>query len=73
MTSQGRLFQAEDQLAKKSPAANVGEYNLKEILPQLSSTEQVKLHLSLEDQQRTLILPSPIILEWQELIKQEQG
>ena len=73
MTSQGRLFQAEDQFAKKSPAPNVGEYNLKEILPQLSSTEQVKLHLPLEGQQQTLILPSPIILEWQELIKQEKG
>jgi hypothetical protein len=73
MTSQGRLFQAEDQFAKKSPAANVGEYNLKEILPQLPSTEQVKLHLPLEGQQRTLNLPSPILLEWQELIKQEKG
>ncbi|KEI67000.1 DUF3122 domain-containing protein [Planktothrix agardhii] len=72
MTRQGRLFQAEDQLAKKSPAPNVGEYNLKEILPQLSSTEQVKLHLPLEGQQRTLTLPPPVILEWQELIKQEK-
>ncbi|HEY9862697.1 MAG TPA: DUF3122 domain-containing protein, partial [Candidatus Obscuribacterales bacterium] len=73
MTSQGRLFQAEDQFAKKSPAANVAEYNLKEILPQLPSTEKVKLHLPLEGQQHTLILPAPIILEWQELIKQEKG
>ncbi|VXD17903.1 conserved hypothetical protein [Planktothrix serta PCC 8927] len=68
-TPQGKLLEAEDQFAKKSPAPNVGEYNLKEVLPQLSSTEQVKLNLPLEDKRHTLTLPAPVILEWQELLK----
>jgi len=68
ITRQGRLFQAIDQFAEKAPAPNVGEYNLQEILPKLSSTEQVQLNLPLVDETRILTLPPPIILEWKELI-----
>ncbi|CAD5920691.1 hypothetical protein PCC9214_00639 [Planktothrix tepida] len=73
ITAQGRLFQAEDQFANNAPAPNVGEYNLKKILPQLSSTEQVKLNLPLKDKQHSLTLPAPIILEWKELINEENS
>jgi uncharacterized membrane protein len=71
ITRQGRLFQAVDQFAENAPAPNVGEYNLQEILPKLSSTEQVQLNLPLADQERILTLPAPIILEWKALIQPE--
>lgn len=70
ITGQGKLWQAEDQLIKNAPAPNVGEYNFREIIPQLSSKETIKLNLPLEDKPQILTVPPPIILEWQELIKE---
>lgn len=64
-TDAGDLFKAEDMFAEKSPAANVGEFDLQNILPQLPVT---KLNLFLEikgDDSTKLSIPPEVVLEWQ--------
>ena len=66
-TSKGDSFEAEDVFADKAPAANVGEFDLQNILAQLPVT---KLNLSLAmkgDRSTQLSIPSEVVLEWQEL------
>jgi hypothetical protein len=69
-TTQGKSLQASDRFAQKSPAPNVGEYDLEDILPQLATVQEIKLGLPLENHPSTYIkIPLPVVLEWQELIK----
>ncbi len=64
-TNQGKVLLAEDQFAEKSPAPNVGEYDFKPIISQLSPTDNITL--SLPDN-LSLIIPAAIIVEWQSLL-----
>jgi hypothetical protein len=70
ITSKGDLFKAEDLFAEKSPAANVGEFDVKNVLPQLPIT---KLNLSLGmkgDRSTNLSIPPEVVLEWQSVAAQ---
>ncbi len=67
-TADGESLMAGDQFAAQSPAPNVGEYNLKEVLPQLSTNLPVKLSLPiLSKQSREIRVPPPVVLEWQDI------
>ena len=67
-TSSGKVFQAAERFATKSPAPNVGEYDLKELLPNLSVKQSITLtFLSNQQQIVSLKIPPPIILEWQKI------
>ncbi|GAB4539313.1 MAG: DUF3122 domain-containing protein [Pleurocapsa sp.] len=69
-TSAGDLFKAEDIFAQKAPAANVGEFDMKNILLQLPVT---KLNLALAmkgDREIALSIPPEIVLEWQNVAAQ---
>ncbi|WP_413162688.1 DUF3122 domain-containing protein [Capilliphycus salinus ALCB114379] len=61
-----RTLQADDVFAEKSPAPNVGQYDFKPILSQLSSNHLIELKLPLE-KERTLKVPPAVILEWQSI------
>ncbi len=66
ITTQGKNFQADDLLAEQSPAANVGQYDLKDILSQLSPNIAVSLTFNLKNPpQIDLLVPPEVILEWQ--------
>lgn len=60
------IFQADDVFTENAPASNVGQYDLKPILSQLSTHHLVELKLPLE-QERSLQIPPPVILEWQSI------
>jgi hypothetical protein len=60
-------FLADDAFAQESPAANVGQYEMQDILAQLPVTEAIELSLPL-DNPRTLSIPIPVLLEWQSLL-----
>ncbi|MEQ8960650.1 MAG: DUF3122 domain-containing protein [Coleofasciculus sp. C2-GNP5-27] len=65
-TNKGNVFKAEDLFADQSPSANVGEYNIKDVLSQLPTTTGVKLSLPLKgDRTISLNIPAVVILEWQ--------
>jgi hypothetical protein len=67
-TTQGKTFQASDRFAQKTPAPNVGEYDLKDILVELSTAQGIKLRLPLKRDSLTYLpIPLPVVLEWQEL------
>lgn len=64
-SNQGKVFLAEDQFAEKSPAPNVGEYDFKPIISQLSPTDYITITLP---DDLSLTIPPAIIVEWQSLI-----
>ncbi|MFP4414689.1 DUF3122 domain-containing protein [Coleofasciculus sp.] len=65
-TNTGKVLEAEDLFADQSPAANVGQYNITEVLSQLPTATGVKLSLPMKsDRTTTLRIPSVVILEWQ--------
>jgi hypothetical protein len=66
-TAKGEILVANDVFAQESPAANVGQYQMQDILPQLPVTEAIELSLPLENP-RTLQIPTPVLLEWQSLL-----
>ncbi len=64
------VFSARDLFAEKSPSANVGEFEVKEIISHLPLYESVELVLpSTAETPIEIMLPSAVILEWQELAK----
>ena len=71
-TREGDVFQAADRFAEKSPAPNVGQYDLKDILPQLPANQSVQLALPLEKERKlSLPVPLPVVLEWQAIAGNE--
>ena len=66
--SEGKVFQASDRFVESSPGLNVGEFDLKEILPQLLTEQTFTLKLPL-NKQASITVPFPVILEWQEIAK----
>lgn len=64
------VFSARDLLAEESPSPNVGEFEVKEIISDLPLYEPVNLVLpSTAETPVEIMLPSAVILEWQELAK----
>jgi hypothetical protein len=69
-TARGDLFEAEDMFAQKSPAPNVGQFEVKDIVLKLPIT---KLNLSLQmkgDRSLKLSIPPEVVLEWQSIAAQ---
>ncbi|MGK7876054.1 MAG: DUF3122 domain-containing protein [Xenococcaceae cyanobacterium] len=65
-TNIGEVFKAEDMFATKAPAANVGQYDIKDILPRLPTDLPVRLLLPLKSNQSVeMQVPSVVVLEWQ--------
>jgi Protein of unknown function (DUF3122) len=56
-------FQAMDQFADQAPAANVGQYDLTDILPQLPLDEPLVLEIPTA-QATVLKIPVSVVLEW---------
>lgn len=68
-TRNGKLLTAVDAYAENSPAPNVGEYELKNILSQLTPTDSLELYIPLQNKQNlTLRIPSNVVTEWQWLL-----
>jgi len=65
-TNTGKVLEAEDLFADQSPGANVGQYNIREVLSQLPTATGVTLSLPMKsDRTTSLRVPSVVILEWQ--------
>ncbi|MCG5060876.1 MAG: DUF3122 domain-containing protein [Limnoraphis sp. WC205] len=60
------ILEADDVFSEKSPAPNVGQYDIKPILSQLSTNHLIELRLPLE-KERTVKVPPAVILEWQSI------
>lgn len=67
ITTNQNSFKAEDVFTKKAPAANVGEFDMQNILSELPITK-LNLFLAMKGDNTTqLSIPSEVVLEWQEL------
>lgn len=65
-TDRGDKLEAKDIFAEKAPAANVGEYDLKNILDRLPNSRAVHLSLATSNNLETAIaIPPEVVLEWQ--------
>lgn len=58
---------AVDQFAAEAPAPNVGQFDLKEILPKLPMDRKIQLILPVKDPV-TLTIPVAVLLEWKLLM-----
>ncbi len=68
-TASGKLLSASDIYALTAPAANVGEYNLTDVLPKLPSTDALKLYVPLKNSQPLVLdIPQSVVIEWQWLV-----
>jgi hypothetical protein len=66
ITRQGKVLQAHDSFAEKSPAANVGQYDVQPILEKLPVNTTISLELNLNYPPKLqLEIPSEVLLEWQ--------
>lgn len=65
-TSSGE-FSAQDMFAAESPAPNVGQYDLQEILPQLPTTSSIRLLIPNQKTGYPVRIPGSLVLEWQSL------
>ncbi|MEM6754598.1 MAG: DUF3122 domain-containing protein [Cyanobacteria bacterium P01_C01_bin.38] len=69
ITASGKLLTASDVFATSSPAANVGEYSLTDVLPKLTQIESLKLNLPLlGEENKVLKIPKFVVSEWQLLV-----
>lgn len=65
----GKLLSASDAYALTAPAPNVGEYNLTDVLPQLPTTDALKLYVPLlSEKPLVLNIPNNVVTEWQWLV-----
>ncbi len=65
----GKLLSASDVYALAAPAPNVGEYNLTNVLPQLSSTDALKLYVPTKSVKPLVLkIPNNVVTEWQWLV-----
>ncbi len=71
ITDNGKLLIAEDEFAQASPSANVGQYNLTDIIDRLPQNESLTLSLPLVGEKNiSLKIPQPLVIEWQWLAKE---
>ncbi|MEO1432626.1 MAG: DUF3122 domain-containing protein [Cyanobacteria bacterium J06632_19] len=69
ITASGKLLNASDVYANSSPAPNVGEYSLTDVLPKLTEVESLKLNLPVSGKkQEVLEIPEAVVSEWQLLV-----
>lgn len=70
-TNNGKLLTATDLFATESPAPNVGQYNLTEVISQIPQNSILKITVPLVGNQKiTLAVPNSIVIEWQWLAKE---
>jgi hypothetical protein len=71
LTAKGKLLSASDVYAKNSPAPNVGEYKLTDVLQKLPSTDSLKIYLPIQ-QEKPLVLniSTAVVTEWQWLVQE---
>jgi hypothetical protein len=68
-TTSGKLLSASDAYSLSAPAPNVGEYELTNILPQLATTDALKLYVPTKSAKPLLInIPQNVVTEWQWLV-----
>lgn len=68
-TKSGKLLNASDVFATSSPASNVGEYSLTDVLPKLTTVESLELNLPLlGEEKKILTIPKSVVSEWQLLV-----
>lgn len=70
ITSEGQVLLAPDVFAQSTPASNVGQYDVTDILASLPSRGSIKLIFSLLEEGNTiqdvaLKIPNTILTEWQ--------
>lgn len=71
ITSEGKVLTARDVYATYTPAANVGQYEVTEIISQLPNQGSLKLAITLKgDRDLSLKIPQQILTEWQLLAKE---
>lgn len=71
ITAQGEVFNAADLFSSSSPALNVGEFDLTNILPTIPKKGDLKLSTILEGERNlSLKIPESIVVEWQWLAKE---
>lgn len=69
ITAEGKLLSASDAYAETAPAANVGEYNVTDVLSKLSTTDALKLSVLISSGQPLFLdIPKTVVTEWQLLI-----
>jgi hypothetical protein len=69
-TNAGDSWEAKDMFAEKSPAANVGEFDVEDILLELP-IRKLNLALPMKDNTFTqLSIPAEVVLEWQSIAEQ---
>ncbi|MFB2897109.1 DUF3122 domain-containing protein [Aerosakkonemataceae cyanobacterium BLCC-F50] len=65
-TNSSKLLTATDLLATESPAPNVGQYNVTNLIDQLPHNSFLKLTIPLTDNKNiTLKIPKSILIEWE--------
>ncbi|MDB9374983.1 DUF3122 domain-containing protein [Nodularia sphaerocarpa] len=65
----GKLLRASDVYALAAPAPNVGEYELTNILPQLPTTDALKLYVPTQSVKPLVLkIPNNVVTEWQWLV-----
>jgi hypothetical protein len=65
LESKRQAWQAQDLFATESPAPNVGQYNLGEVISQLSQQNNLLLKIPQTNGEETILkVPGVIILEW---------
>ncbi|MBD2166628.1 DUF3122 domain-containing protein [Calothrix membranacea FACHB-236] len=68
-TVSGKLLLASDAYAFNTPAPNVGEYELTNILPKLPTTDALKLYVPISAKKPLVLnIPNTIVTEWQWLV-----
>lgn len=69
VTAEGKLLSAFDVFATSYPAANVGEYNLTDVLPKLPTIESLELNLPVSGKEKNVLeIPEEVVVEWQLLV-----
>jgi hypothetical protein len=65
-TNSSKLLTATDLFATESPAPNVGQYNVTNLIAQLPPNSFLKLTIPLtQNKNITLKIPNSIVIEWQ--------
>jgi hypothetical protein len=71
-TTTGKNFNAKDIFAQQAPSANVGQYDIKNILNKLPTSTSINLSLAMKDNQTVdLKIPPEVLLEWQTIVHNE--
>lgn len=68
-TAGAKLLTASDVYPLTAPAPNVGEYDLTDVLPKLSTTDALKLNVPVKGEKPLVLnIPNSVVTEWQWLV-----